>query len=166
MCVLLGFREVQLADTVFGQGLGERLVDLLFGEHDRCVEIGPVLRHRRDVCACLYQLRRQLTGPVGTEVEEDGGVSFEVEARGPLDDDRLDELICDASLVTTPDRVDWILRLFAFAGDDRVECALGAVPALVPVHCVIAPDHRRDSLSGQLGKVCTPRREERRRDRR
>src|SRR5262245_33432639 len=101
---------------------------VLFAERDRDVEVAPVSRHGGDVGACLHQLLGRLPRAVGTEVEEDRAVARRVEPWTVRDDDGLDELIRDPSLVTTPNRLDRIRGLVAGALDDGVEGARDPLP--------------------------------------
>ena len=75
------------------------------------------------------------------------------EARLSRQDDRLDELVRDATLVALADGCDGIRRVMAAAADERGERPLRAVPAGVAVHRVVAPDDRRDAVGGELGQV-------------
>src|SRR5262249_29964402 len=138
VCVLLGFGDVELADVMLGEHLRERLAHLLLAEDDRDVEVVAMPRHRRQVDTGFDELLRELRRAVRPKVEEDGAVAGGIEPGTVRDDDWLDELIRDPSFVTTPDGFDRIRSLLALAVDDRVEGALRAVPALVPVHRVVA----------------------------
>src|SRR5262249_51903586 len=91
--------------------------------------------------------------PVGSEVEEDRAVTRRIESRSTGDDDGLDELIRNASLITTPNGLDWILALLADTVDDRVERALRTLPALVTVHGVVPAGDGADAVGRQLGEV-------------
>src|SRR5581483_395317 len=51
------------------------------------------------------------------------------------------------------DRRDRVVGLPAFAPGDRGERTVGPVPALIPVHGVVAAGDRGDSVGGQLGEV-------------
>ena len=62
----------------------------------------------------------------------------------PVDDDGFQEFIGHILLVVLLDGRDDILTLLALALDQAVHCDLDALPALVPVHRVIATDDRRD----------------------
>src|SRR5205085_2561241 len=150
--VLLGLGDVQLADVVLREHLGERLGHVLLLEHDRAVEVVAVARHRRHVEAGLEQTLRELAGAVGTEVEEDRRVAG-LQARPPVEDDRLDELVGDVTLVATADGGDRIVGVLPHAVNDRVERALRPLPPLVAVHRVVAAADGRDPLDRQLGEV-------------
>jgi hypothetical protein len=90
---------VQLAQPLLGEDLGDRVDDLLLGEHDRRLDVVGVARHRRQIGSGLDQEPRELACPVRPEVEEDERVPLEVDRRRALEDDRLDELVGDAGVV-------------------------------------------------------------------
>ena len=138
---------------MLGQHLGERLVHVLLAEHGRSIQIRSIPGHGGDVGSCLDELLRELTRAVRPEVEEDRAVTRWIEPRTLGDDDWLDELIRDPSLVTTPHRLDRIPRMLARSVDDRVERALRALPALVAVHRVVAAGDRGDAVGRELGEV-------------
>src|SRR3954471_3699009 len=138
---------------MLGQHLGERLVHVLLAEHGRSIQIRSIPGHGGDVGSCLDELLRELTRAVRPEVEEDRAVTRWIEPRTLADDDWLDELIRDPSLVTTPHRLDRILSVLPRAVDDRVERELRTLPALVAVHRVVATGNGRDAVGGQLGEV-------------
>jgi hypothetical protein len=96
---------------------------------------------------------RQLTHPVGPEVEEDRRVLRRVEPRPFAQDDRLDELVGDAAVVARPHRRDGVVCPLALTRDDRLERAIGPFPALVAIHGVVAPGHGRDAIGGQRREV-------------
>ena len=64
---------------------------------------------------------------------------------GPGQNDRLDELVRDAGLVARLDRGHSVLRRSPRAVHDGTQRAVGAVPALVAVHRVVAPADRDDA---------------------
>ena len=110
------------------------------------------MRHRGEVEALVEQLLRELAGAVRAKVEEDRGVVL-AEPRPAVEDDRLDELVRDVTLVACADGGDRILGVLAVALDDRVVGALGALPAAVAVHRVVAADDGRDPVGRELGEV-------------
>ena len=97
--VLLRLGRVELADAVRAQHLGERPLDNVLGERDGEREAVAVARHRREVDAEFAELLRELAPAVGAEVEEDRGVGGGIEARPPLHDRRLDELVRHSGVV-------------------------------------------------------------------
>ena len=136
-------------------------------ERDRAVEVVAVARHRRQVEAGVEQPLRELAAAVRAEVEEDRGVAARRAAAGPSSDDRLDELVGDARARSSPAR----RRPGRLRGAPRratiaAKRALGALPALVAVHRVVAADDGRDPLGGQLREVVARPRAARRRGRR
>ena len=152
MRVLLRLGAVQLAEAVLGQHLGQRLCHLLLLEDDRAVEVVAVTGHRRQVEAGLEQALRELARAVRPEVEEDHRVAgLDPGAAGEMRG--LDELVRDACVVLRLHVGDGVDRRAGLAGDDRVVGALGALPALVAVHRVVAAGDARDPLGGELGEV-------------
>src|SRR3989442_1319415 len=86
--------------------------------------------------------------------------SAEIEAEDPVaapnpgrasDDARLHELIRLAGVVRRADRRERIGGGLADAVDHRVVSDLGALPALVAVHGVVAADHGRDDRGSGVG---------------
>ena len=65
-------------------------------------------------------------------------------ARVAVNNDRLQELVRFVLCVALLNHFNGILALLALALDQAVHCDLDALPALVPVHCVVATDDRRD----------------------
>ena len=98
MGVLLGLGDVELAEIVLGENIGERLRNGLLAEDDRAVEVVAVVGHRRQVDAGVEQQARELSAAVRAEVEEDRGVA-RLDPRRALDHDRLDELVGDTRVV-------------------------------------------------------------------
>jgi hypothetical protein len=94
-----------------------------------------------------------LAGSVGPEVEKDRAVTLQIEARRASDDEGLDELVGDATLITTTNRLDWIVRLVATPVHNRVERTLGALPTPVTVHRVVATGDGRDPVTWELDKI-------------
>src|SRR5512138_1811711 len=99
----------------------------------------------------------QLARAVRAEVEEDDRITVTEDAnRLPLridDDARLDELVGDVRGVRSFDQVFRRLRFrVCLALSDRVVGALGAIPALVAVHGVVAATHRADPSDARLGE--------------
>src|SRR5437764_818812 len=80
---------------------------------------------------------------VGTEVEEERHVVLR-QARTAVQDHRLDELVRETSVVRGPHRGDRVVGVRAFARDDRLQRAIGALPAVVAIHRVVATDHGGD----------------------
>ena len=144
--VLLGLRDVQLANSGIGERLRERFLDQLLPERDRAIEVVVVPRHRRQVEAGVDELPRQLARTVGAEVEEDRAV-LRAEPGTALEYDGLDELVRDAVVVARLNGGDGIDHDRPF-GDDGVERSLGSLPASVAVHRVVAPANGRDALGG------------------
>ncbi len=101
---------------------------------------------------CLEEALRELARAVRPEVEEDGRV-VRSEPRTPVEHDGLDELVGHAALVARTNRRDGIVRVVALAATDRGERAVRPLPALVPVHGVVAAADRRDPLGGQLVEI-------------
>ena len=158
MGVLLGLGDVQLADAVGGEHLGQHVGEILARERDRRNDVVGVLGHlhvvrKRRVGAtveavelALGERPRQLAGPVRPEVEEDGGVAGpDPPARRIADHDRLDELIRHAEGVARLDRLDGVAGPRADSVDDRVVGPLRPLPAAVAVHRVVPAGHRRDA---------------------
>ncbi len=127
---------------------------LLRAEGDGHVELGRVAGHRRQVEARIDEPLPELASPVGAEVEEDRGV-VRVEPGCALDDERLEELVGDARLVTPLHVLEQSGRgrRYPLSVDDRVERLLRPLLALVAVHRVVPADDGRDPLGGQLGEV-------------
>jgi hypothetical protein len=121
------------------------------------VEVVAVAGHRREVETERAELLRELPRAIGAEVEEDGGVALRVEARSAVDDDGLDELVGDASVIARLHGRDRIVRVLALAVHDGAQRPLGAVPAVVAVHRVVAAGHGRNPVDGQLGEVVNRR---------
>ena len=87
---------------------------------------------------------RQLAGAVGAEVEVEGGVLADVDARVPLDDEGLHELVGLLRRVRRLDPGERALRLRRVGMDDRLVGLLHAVPPVVAVHRPVAPGHDAD----------------------
>src|SRR5207247_5353225 len=116
-------------------------------------EVRPIARHRGHIGTCLEKLHRQLACSVGTEVEEDRRVRPRLKPGTATNWGRLDELIGYALLIATADGLDRIGRLLALALDDRVEGALGPLPALVAIHGVVPAGNGRDPALRELGEI-------------
>src|SRR6185312_2050822 len=94
----------------------------------------------------LRERQGHLSRAVGTEVEEDDRVTVFDGARRS-DEGRLYELVVLVACVRGLERGKRRLRVKGgFAGSERVVSALGAVPALVAIHRVVAADDRRDGV--------------------
>ena len=72
-----------------------------------------------------------------------------VEAWSPAEDDRLDELVRHTAAVARANRCGGVVGCLALAGDDRRERTVGALPALVAIHRVVAPDDGCDAVGGK-----------------
>src|SRR5262249_58274423 len=107
----------------------------------------------RQVDTRFEQFLRELARAVRAEVEKNGAVTGGIEPWTVRDHDWFDELIRDSLLITTPNGVDRILGLRADTADDRVDRAVRPVPALVPVHRVVAPGNGRDAVGRKLGEI-------------
>ena len=153
MRVLLGLRRVELANAVGREHLGERVLDDVLREGDGEVEVVAVAGHRRQVDAELAELLAELARAVRAEVEEDRGVALGIQPRPPVDDDGLDELVRDPAVVARLHGSHGIMRVVNLVVHDRPQRALGALPALVPVHRVVPADHGGDAVYGQLRQV-------------
>ncbi len=153
--VLLRLGHVQLAHVVLGEHLRQRACNVLLGECDRCVEVRCIPGHGRDVDAVVEQHAGQLPAAIGAEVEEDHRVAG-LDPRRSLDADRLNELICYPTVIRTLHRGKQLTgRNGAGAAffNDCLKGFLGTLEALVPVHCVVAPDDRGDPVQRQLRQV-------------
>ena len=102
---------------------------------------------------------------IGSEVEENKGVTIldltHRLAIGVHDHGRLDELVTLVRCVAGLDRLRGAPRLLTFAEHVRFVRALGALPAVVAVHGVIAANYRPDptdsnsrDLLFQLLQIC------------
>ena len=150
--VLLGLRAVQLAGAASGQHLRDRVRYVLLLEHDRTVQVVPVPGHRRQIDRRVQQLLRELSCPVGTEVEEDRGVAC-LDPRPALEVDRFEELVRHTRVVLLLHVRDGLRRRGRPGTHDRVERALGPLPPLVAIHRVVAAGDGRDPLLRQVGEV-------------
>ncbi len=152
MRVLLGLGGVELPKAVARQHLGHRVPHLLLREGDRAREVRAVARHRRHVEAALEQPLRELARAVGAEVEVDHGVVAPERGRLRVDE-RLDELVRHARVVAPPHVRHRVCASRPGSVRDRRDCAVGALPALVPVHRPVAAHHVRDPLARELGQI-------------
>src|SRR5207247_10694637 len=100
----------------------------------------------------VEQQPRQLAAAVGTEVEEERRVA-RLDPRAPLDVDGLDELVRYSFVVLVLDVPVWGLSPDRSAIDDGVEGALGALPAPVAVHRVVAAGDGGDAFLRQRRQV-------------
>ena len=154
MGVLLGLGHVELPQPRRGHLLGERVYDVLARKSDVCSEVSLVLGERHEVQARRHagalergevdvdQRVAELAGAIGAEVEEHDGVTvLDAHARRGVGGDRRrgDELVCDTGAVLRLDVLHGVGcdPAPAIAGD-LLEGCLGALPARVAVHRVVA----------------------------
>src|SRR5207249_11353234 len=96
------------------------------------------------------QRAHDLAHAVGPVVEAEDAVAGP-DARRPRDDAGLHELVGLTDFVGTPDRRHRVEGYVAHAVHHRVVGDLGALPALVAVHGVIATDDRGDHWGSGIG---------------
>ena len=99
------------------------------------------------------ELFAQLACAVGPEVEEDRRVVAGSRRGAPVDHGREDELVGDAGVVARLHGVQRVGVVRPGSADDRVQRELGAIPALVAVHRVVAAGNRRDAVERELGEI-------------
>ena len=156
--VLLGLRDVQLADVPLGEERCQRHRRALRRERDRIAPVLVVLGQRRQVDVRADQLA-QLPRAVGAEVEEDDGVALAHAALLPHQR-RHDELVGLPALVCgAHGGLAGRRRVLGLALDDRVVRELRALPAAVAVHRVVAAADGRDPRAAPATR---PRRRSRR----
>ena len=169
MCVLLGLRQTKLLQTKLSQILTEGIVDLLLLECHQLVRNGLIIileahigKGKESLCPlqrldalgirCITGLcgdirigeaegLGDLTGPVGTEVEEDHGiVLLHQRYRSSCfvnDNGGKNELIGHAVIIGVLHSLYRIGLLNAFAQYQRIICLLDTIPVIVTVHCII-----------------------------
>ena len=168
MRVLLGLGGVELLEAGLGDDLGHRHdlrgregrlhagnPHLVFGEgHEREVSDDALAREAVEVL--LHQRPGELPRAVGPEVEEDDRVAV-LHRRAVADDVRRHQLVAArVVLVAALDGGDRAIAPRSGRVDDRVVRELGALPALVAVHRVVAAMHGRDrrgDLSQELERA-------------
>ena len=171
MRVFLRLGNAQLLLAEFCKVFAQRVVKRLLGEGDVHVpelrvvygvaDIHGVQKSRLSLeCRALgnderilRERTRDLARTVGAEVEEDDGVALADERDGLAvlhDVGGQDELIGDARLVGSVQRVRRILRMNAVADGQHVICLFDTVPVVVTVHRVISAADRRDLAVAEL----------------
>ena len=164
MRVLLGLRDAHLPEPGVADHLAEHQFEFLGGEGDIAGEVAVVLG-QRDVVGVragdaveaievrVEECLGELAAAVGAEVEPQDDVAV-VDALGSgiAEDHRQEELIGLVGCVFGGDRLrrEDVLWL-ADAVYDRVPGELVAVPALVAIHRVVAPDDG-DDFRAELGE--------------
>ena len=152
--VLLGLGGTEHRLAAVGEHLRDDLGEHHGAERHRERKGLVVLRHRHQrhprpvrhverVETLQGQRPHQLAHAVGPEVDAENAVAG-LDARCAGHDARLHELVGLPGVVRLLDRRDGVLRWRAHAVNDCVVRQLGAFPAFVPVHRVVAPDHRRN----------------------
>ena len=147
--------DVELADPVAREHLGERVLDDVLREGDG--EVGSRLGSgssssgRRRV----RRASRRAGAPRSGRKLKKIAVSRSGSRRGrPVDDDRLDELVGDirgrsSAWTAATGSPAWCPSPSTIARSAKV----GAIPAPVAVHRVVAAGDRGDAVGGQLGEV-------------
>ena len=162
MGVLLGLGDAQLGETQVADILAEGVHQLLVGVGHRHVGQGSVVLggadkvHGQEAGLALHigevlvhEAPGDLPGPVGAEVEEDDGVV--VPDLGVLGAHHgLHKLVRHTGVIGLLDRLSGVGLEGPFAAGDGVIGALHPVPALVPVHGVVAAHDRGDLAHAQL----------------
>ena len=173
--VLLGLGDVQLMQPVLGQHLGQHMARTLGREDDRQRELLLVLSHGDDIDdrrvrpaveeveLLLEEGPCELADAVGAEVEEQthvavsdrvSGVDCRVvgtrRRRAAGDHRGAHELVRLAALVCGGHRLRRRSRMQTVAVHERVVGQLGALPARVTVHGVVAPAHRAETTDARL----------------
>ena len=164
--VLLGLGRVELPCAGAAEHLGERVRD-------------DLLRRRRPASGCPPRTgssssgRRRARAAGATSCRPRSGrklkrtaVSRRVEARAAREHDGLDELVGDPARRSSLARPRPVGGVLADAVEDRGERAIGALPALVAVHRVVAADDRRDAVGREAARDRRLPRAARRRGRR
>eukprot|EP01136_Pigoraptor_vietnamica_P037777 Opistho-1_new@106222 len=149
--VLLRLGDVVLPHAEVRKPFGQDVVEALRREEHRKGELLLVGRHgcnvqalhgRRGFKGRLEKRLANLAHAVGAEVEEDEGVAIPDAPLG-IEDDGLEEFVRFARRIACLDRRNGVHRTLAAAADERLPRHLDALPALVTVHGVVAPRHRR-----------------------
>ena len=137
--------DVRQHDRAKCHGKGERLVVLRHGDE---VDRGPLARLER-VEVRSSERPHDLSHAVGAEVEAEHAVA-RPDAGRPADHAGVHELVRLARLVGLLDRRLGIGRGLSDAVHHGIVGDLGAVPALVAVHRVVAPHHGGDHGAAAL----------------
>ena len=160
--VFLGLGEAQVRDSSLGPDVGEDVREVLGGKGDRKAKLFLVFRKADEVQRRrlrprkvgelgLGQSPRDLTGPVGSEVEEDDGVAV---PNGPdrlaslENHGRLYELVGFVAAVSGVDGLYGAPGLQARGENHGGVRTRDAVPAFVAVHRVVAARNGRDAAAG------------------
>ncbi len=155
-----------------GKATCDRQVGLVLGHgHDQQVGRGGATGWRAAVEAveggAIGESVDQLPGAVGPEVGMDDRLAWLDRVMVPGDDRRADELVGLAAAVRGLDRGGRRLGVFGgLAVDDGVIAGFDSLPAVIPIHRVVAPTDARDpgsrmrirETSLEIGDVAESRR--------
>src|SRR5207245_9698765 len=119
------------------------------GEAYEGSERGPGGRRAETVEAGLGEGPRELPGAVGAEVEEDDGVAVP-DCPGVADHRRRQELVGNTPGVARLDRRGGAFEARPLALYEGAKRQLRPLPAIVPVHGVVASRHAGDGAPGAL----------------
>ena len=156
MRVLLGLRDVILAKAPRREHVGQNVVGELLRKRHRRGDIGIVLGqadevHLREHWALktiesgIDERARQLSRPVGPEVEEDNDVAVANPAGVKRARDQ--KFVGDAFRIRIHHHVARPAVDRRLRANDCLPRLLHAVPTLVAIHRIIAPANRRDADS-------------------
>mmetsp|Transcript_32480 Transcript_32480/g.62560 ORF Transcript_32480/g.62560 Transcript_32480/m.62560 type:complete len:339 (+) Transcript_32480:2061-3077(+) len=156
MRVLLGLRESELCLTLFGHPLAQRVLDFLLGISrghvavvlirviDHAQDRSPIGTHRyiKRIKIRLRERRQNLPRPIGSEVQAKEPVA--IFGSGIVSNRRChDELVALIARISRFHRRNTICRgMFCFACHPSAIGLRHPLPAVVPIHRIIASSHR------------------------
>ena len=160
--VLFRLGDVALLEALLAKPLGQRVAHVLWRERNWEWVIRLVLRHGGDVdilgvwevrargAVVVAEQLRALAHAVGAIVEEEKSVIILDACLVAVENHGLEELVGLACLVAGLDCGRGIGgRVLAFAADEAAQAGLDALPALIPIHYVVAANDCAKLASGE-----------------
>ncbi|VVB69394.1 Uncharacterised protein [uncultured archaeon] len=162
MSIFLSLRDSELTQPCSADHLTQSVARVLRWKGHRNLQGGIVLSHAGVADAnriywelmkiAIYKSPGDLACSVGPEVEEDYAVST-LHQPGTVHDCGLQELVVLTALVAILYRFFGRFRFEAFSLDEAAISLLNSLPALIPVHGVVAPRDRGHPAHAQLPEL-------------